>query len=184
MRQLPFQPIDPQTIAALHPAIVEAIHPATLDLSQAMVEVAELPFYENYRLYAITDLRLPTGEVYELLCGPDGAFLLGGSNLPIYRINDLALIRLTRKTLLPYLRFFARYAAVQAGSIIIAESAEDIPWLPEADQEVIDEATAKLQPLTLAQYQEDGLCVLNATILFLDGIFTADFHIAPCHLTW
>ncbi|WP_310601177.1 hypothetical protein [Desulfobulbus sp.] len=183
MHQLNFRVIDPQTIADQQPAIAEAILPATVDLHQVLVEVAELPFYEGYSLYAITDLRLPTGEVYELLCGPNGAFLLDGGNEAIYRVNELAPLRLTPETLLPYLRFFFSCTTSAAGPFILAESAEDLPWLPEADQKIIVEATAKLQPLTLLEHHADDLCLLNATILFRDGLYSTDILVAPCPLT-
>lgn len=177
-----FHNIDPQTITELQPGIFEAIHPTTLDLNQALVEVAELPFYEDYLLYAITDLRLPTGVVYELLCGPGGAFFLDVGNKSIYHVNKLAPVRLNADTLIPYLRFFCRYAAKANDSIRLVESVEDIPWRPDANQAIITEAAAKLVPLTLKEVHQDDFCRVNATMLVRDELLLLDILIPPCAL--
>lgn len=179
-----YTPITAQQVQPFAKAIAEAIHPDTLDLSQAMVEVAELPFYEGYSLYAITDLRLPTDEVHELLCGPGGAFLLDGSNEAIYKVNELAPVRLSPETLPAYLHFFLSSTSSPMGTFILAESTEDIPWMPDANPDDIAEASAKLLPLTLVEHHADDLCLLNATILFRDGLYKSDILVAPCPLTW
>lgn len=180
MNAIVFHPIDPQAITDLHLAIATAIHPVHLDLNQALVEAAELPFYKDYNLFSITDLRLPTSEIYELLCGPEGAFLLDGRNEPIYRVNKLAPVRLNADTLIPYLRFFFKYAAKDTNSVRIIESVDEIPWLPDARKEVVSEASAKLVPITLKEVHENEFCRVNATVLNGDYLLLFELLVSLC----
>lgn len=149
MKGIIFRDLLPDDIRNIQKDITAAIHPATISPDQALVQVADLPFYDKFKLYAVTDLRLSSENAYELLCGPGRAFLLNGQIGPIFSANELAPLRLSPQTIIPYIKFFFHYTDTGMGRYSVAETVDDIPWLPDTDEDEMAEAASLLEDLNV-----------------------------------
>ena len=67
-----------------------------------MVQVADLPFYDEYKLYTLSDTTLPPPNTRYMLYKPGDVSLMNWTNEPIYSVNERAPIKIDRKTCLPY----------------------------------------------------------------------------------
>lgn len=79
------------------------------------------PFYEDYKLYALTDMTRPPPNMRYMLYKEGDASMLNWTNEPIYVVNEKAKIKLDRKTLPAYAKFFFHYVRGQLGRFIIVE---------------------------------------------------------------
>lgn len=166
-----------QSVQPLIETFSTALHPILVDYHQALVQEAALPFYPDFRLYTITDLRLPAETNYLLLARP-GQALLSGDRDKVYEVNAKTALVQDQATVCDYVRFFF---AVTRGPLVpttIVEKVDNLPWLPEATEEELAEVPAHLAPLACKEYLDDGRFVLHATILFHDSIYGADITVA------
>ena len=178
LTQFPGKPLSQQAVKPLQDAFAAALHPTLVDFGQALVQEAALPFYQDFRLYSITDLRLPTGTDYLLLARPGKAVLLNGESDKVYAVNALTELVLNQVTVCDYVRFFFAVTRGPLGPSTIVEKVGDLPWLPEASEEEMAEVTAQLVPLTCKEHQTDGRFLLRATVLFHDSIYGVDIIVA------
>ena len=179
MRDLAMQQLEPAAAQELLAAIAPAILPAKLPLDKTLVQFAPLPFYEEFKFYALTDMTLPPPNVRYLLYKPGEAKLLNWTNEPIYSVNELGPIKLDRKTVLPYAKFFFHYVRGQLGRFIIVEKPEDVVWLDNANDEEKTKVAEKLMPINYKGIGRDNLFTLTCTVIFKNALFKTDIKIAP-----
>jgi hypothetical protein len=183
-----FHDVAPDTVQELLTGIAPAITPATLAPDRTYVQMAILPFYEDFKLYTFSDLRLPVNNEYYVLYKPKCAVLLDRTNVPIYNVNKLAPIKLTPETVIPYVRFF--FSVVKSPGLpgfsspefIIVENPEDVQWLPNATDKERSDVYAHLMPITYNGIDSDGFLTLTATIMFGNALFRTDIKAAPCEI--
>lgn len=179
MKDLQFKALDPDAARAFLTTIAQAIEPVRLPMDKTLVQVVELPFYEAHRFYALTDMTLPAPNVRYVLHKPDDTTLMDWTNEPIYAVNERAPIKLDRKTLAPYARFFFHYVRGQLGRFIIVEKPEDVEWLPNATAEEKAKLAPQLMPVTYKGIGRDNLFTLTATVIFKNALFRTDIRVAP-----
>jgi tetratricopeptide (TPR) repeat protein len=160
-------------------SIAHEIAPVTLAPDRTYVQAADLPFYEQFKLYNLSDLRLPVNNEYFMLYKPQCAVLLDGTNGPIYKINRIAPIKLDQDSLASYIRFCFRYINNPPNPFILVEDMKDIEWLPDATDKQKSEVAAQLMPITYKGMDTNGLYALTATIMFTNALFRANIKISP-----
>lgn len=179
MTDMKFETLEPTAVKELLADIVSDIDPIVLPEDKTAVQVAELPFYEHYKLYALTDTTLPAPNTRYILHKPGDVSLMNWTNEPIYSVNERAPIKLDRKTTLPYAKFFFHYVRGQLGRFIIVEKPEEVIWLANATAKEKADVAAKLMPLTYKGVGRDNLFTLTATVIFKNALFSTDIKIAP-----
>ncbi|MEJ0062248.1 MAG: hypothetical protein WDO70_03365 [Alphaproteobacteria bacterium] len=163
-------------------AEVNAAAPYQLPVGKTRVRAASMSCYEDYKLYGMADTTLPEPNERYMLYKPDDINLMNWTNEPLYRVNDKAPIKLDRKTVIPYAKFFFHYVRGQLGRFIIVEKPEEVSWLPNATDEEKQKVNEKLLPVTYKGIGRDNLFTLTGTVVFKNALFRTDIKIAPMEM--
>lgn len=179
MTDFTYESLSPEETRDFLTEIAQDLLPIFMPTDKTLVQVAALPFYEEYKLYALTDMTAPPPNVRYVLYKPGDLHIMNWTNEPIYAVNEKAPIKLDRKTLIPYAKFFFHFVRGQLGRFIIIEKPEEITWLDDAtDQEKADVAE-KLMDVGYKGIGRDNLFTLTATVLFKNALFKTDIKVAP-----
>jgi hypothetical protein len=179
MIDLKFQTLDAPATQKLLADIAADIAPIKLAEGKTVVQVADLPFYDEYKFYTLSDTTLPAPNTRHILYKTGDVSLLNWTNEPIYSINERAPIKIDRKTCLPYAKFFFHYVRGQLGRFIIVERPDEVVWLTTANDKEKAEVASKLMPVSYKGIGRDNLITLTATVVFKNALFKTDIKIAP-----
>lgn len=179
LKGLVFHDIEGEEADSLLEEIAPEIEPIVLPSDKTVIRAADLPFYDEYKLYELTDTTIPSPNIVHILYKPGSVMPMNGTNEPIYRTNDLAPIRLEEDTLLPYAKFFFHYVRGELGQFNIVEKPEDVVWLPEAKATEKAKVNAQLMDVTYKGIDADDLHSLTGTVIFRNALFRTDIKIAP-----
>lgn len=182
MHDLVFQQVEPIAARELLASIAPEITPVTLPADKTLVQVAELPFYEEHKLYALTDMTLPPPNVRYMIHKPGDVSLMDWTNEPIYSVNERAAMKLDRKTLVSYAKFFFHFVRGQLGRFIIVEKPEEVVWLPNATEKEKADVAERLMPVTYKGIGRDNLFTMTCTVVFKNALFRTDIKVAPYEL--
>lgn len=179
MIDLNFKTLDAAATQKFLADVASDIAPVKLPESKTTVQVADVPFYDEFKFYAVSDTTLPAPNTRYMLYKPGDVSLMNWTNEPIYAVNERAPIKLDRKTALPYSKFFFHYVRGQLGRFIIVEKPEEVVWLSNANDKEKAAVAEKLMPVTYKGIGRDNLFTLTATVVFKNALFKTDIKIAP-----
>jgi hypothetical protein len=179
MIDLTFEALTPDAAAEILTTIAPEILPVKLPADKTLVQVTALPFYPEHKFYALTDMSLPPPNVRYMLYKPGDVSLMNWTNEPIYSVNERAPIKLDRKTLVPYAKFFFHYVRGQLGRFIIVEKPEEVVWLDNANDKEKAEVASRLMPVTYKGIGRDNLFTMTCTVVFKNALFKTDIKVAP-----
>lgn len=174
-----FQELDATATQKILEDIADDIAPVTLPAGKTVIRSTGLEFYDEYKLYSLSDTTLPEPNTRYMLYKTGDASLMNWTNEPIYSVNERAPIKVDRKTCIPYARFFFHYVRGQLGRFIIVEKPEEIVWLANANDKEKAEVAQHLMPVTYKGIGRDNLITLTATVVFKNALFKTDIKIAP-----
>ena len=179
MIDLIFKTLDPAATESFLADVAPHITPVKLTQGKTSAQYADLPFYDEFKLYAVSDSSLPQPNTRYMLYKPGDVSLMNWTNEPIYAVNERAPIKIDRKTCLPYARFFFHYVRGQLGRFIIVEKPEEVVWLANATDKEKAEVNERLMPVTYKGIGRDNLITLTASVVFKNALFKTDIKIAP-----
>ena len=179
MDGLTFEALSPDEAKTFLATIAHDLLPIKMPADKTLVQVTALPFYDDYKFYALTDMTLPPPNMRYVLYKDGDLQVMNWTNEPIYEVNEKAPIKLDRKTLVPYAKFFFHYVRGQLGRFIIVEKPEEVVWLDNATDEEKANVAAKLMPVTYKGIGRDNLFTLTATVVFKNALFKTDIKVAP-----
>jgi hypothetical protein len=179
MFDLKLQPLDPAATAKFLSDVAADIAPVKLPEGKTTVMVGDLPFYDEFKFYAVSDTTLAQPNTRYMLYKPGDVSLMNWTNEPIYAVNERAPIKLDRKTVIPYSKFFFHYVRGQLGRFIIVEKPEEVIWLANANDKEKADVASRLQPVAYKGIGRDNLFTLTATVVFKNALFKTDIKIAP-----
>jgi len=179
MIDLKFQSLDAAATEKFLAEIASEIAPVKLTSGKTSVQVTDVPFYDEFKFYALSDSTLPQPNTRYMFYKSGDASMMNWTNEPIYSVNERAPIKLDRKTCIPYAKFFFHYVRGQLGRFIIVEKPEEVVWLSNANAKEKADVAAKLMPVTYNGIGRDNLFTLSATVVFKNALFKTDIKIAP-----
>lgn len=179
MTDLPFKALDAVATQKILADIEGAIDPVKLPKDKTTLMVADLPFYDEFKFYSLSDTTLPAPNTRYMIYKPGDANLLNWTNEPIYSVNERAPIKLDRKTIIPYTKFFFHFVRGQLGRFIIVEKPEDVVWLANATDKEKADVNQRLQAISYKGIGRDNLFTLTATVIFKNALFKTDVKVAP-----
>jgi len=179
MLDLTFKNLDSAAVQTLLADIASDIQPVKLQADKTTVQVADLMFYDEFKLYALSDTTLPQPNTRYILYKPGDVSLMNWTNEPIYSVNERAPIKLDRKTAISYAKFFFHFVRGQLGRFIIVEKPDEVVWLSNANDKEKAEVAKRLMPVTYKGVGRDNLFTLSATVVFKNALFSTDIKIAP-----
>lgn len=146
----------------------------------AMVEWAQLPFYNAIALVRINDTAWPpnTGPFW-FLAKQGRMFHLDGTSAPIHDANEADPIKVTEDNCLEYLRFFCYFVHGDEGPFLIVEDIDH----PALDRSKLEAGTRKVieDALRVAAFEgqtEDGHFETSAMVLYGNALFSARFSMS------
>jgi hypothetical protein len=179
MLDLKFQTLDTAAAQKFVAEIGDDIAPVKLPVNRTAVQVADLSFYDDFKLYALSDTTLPPPNPRYILMRPDDVQVMNWTNEPIYSVNERAPIKLDRKTIVSYAKFFFHYVRGQLGRFIIVEKPDEVVWLPNANAGEKQEVNSRLTTVAYKGVGRDNLYTLTATVVFKNALFKTDIKVAP-----
>lgn len=179
MIDLTFQTLDATATQKFLDDVADEVAPIKFTPGKTVVQSAALDFYDEYKLYAVSDSALPAPNTRYMLYKPGDVSVMNWTNEPIYSVNESAPIKIDRKTCLPYARFFFHFVRGQLGRFIIVEKPEEVTWLANATDKEKAEVNSKLMPIAYKGIGRDNLITLSATVVFKNALFKTDIKIAP-----
>lgn len=179
MKDLTFTTMPPEEARTFLASIAHDMLPVSVPQDKTLVQVTALPFYDDYKFYALTDMTLPPPNVRYLLHKPGDLVLMNWTNEPIYDVNEKAPIKLDRKSIVTYAKFFFHYVRGQLGRFIIVEKPEDVSWLDTATDEEKAKVAEHLKPVAYKGIGRDNLFTLTAIVVFKNALFKTDIKVAP-----
>ena len=179
MIDLKFQTLDAAATQKMLGDISVDISPVKLPEGKTTVQVADLPFYDEFKLYALSDTTLPAPNTRYMLYKPGDVSVMNWTNEPIYSVNERAPIKVDRKTCVPYAKFFFHYVRGQLGRFIIVEKPDEVVWLSNASDKEKADVASRLMPVTYKGIGRDNLMTLTATVVFKNALFKTDIKLAP-----
>lgn len=144
---------------------------------------ADLPFYQAYRFYEITDTLQaepkPRYVLYRSGGIPEETFMVDGSPTPIHKVNELAPLKLSTLNVAEYVSFF--FACVQGpdGKMEVIEEIQPRPHEEITDVQTVTSFSAikKIIPPCVAARIPDGGFRVDAAILFKGCIFKTEIDV-------
>jgi hypothetical protein len=179
MFDVDFTQLDPAATKKMLMDIGADIDPVRLPEGKTDIRVTELPFYDDFKFYAISDTTLAQPNTRYALYKAGDISMMNWTNEPIYAVNERAPIKLDRKTVVVYAKFFFHYVRGQLGRFIIVEKPEEIVWLANANDKEKADVASRLMPVTYKGIGRDNLYTLTATVIFKNALFKTDIKIAP-----
>ena len=179
MLDLKFQTLDTDAAQKFLASIANDTADLRLPVNRTQVQVAELPFYDEFKLYALSDTTLPQPNTRYLLYKPGDVQMMNWTNEPLYSVNERAPIKLDRKTIVSYAKFFFHFVRGQLGRFIIVEKPDEVTWLPNANANEKQDVNSRLMTVAYKGVGRDNLYTLTSTVIFKNALFRTDIKVAP-----
>ena len=175
MTDLKLEPVPAGAMPSLMADITPLLEAKNMDVDALDVRVSALPWYDEYNFYVLQDHE----QTRHMLYKPGDAELMNWTNEVIYRVNDKAPIRLDRKNVISYAKFFFHYVRGQLGRFIIVEKPDDVAWLDNANAEEMQKVNDRLMPVTYKGIGRDNRYLLTASVVFKNALFKTNIRVAP-----
>ncbi len=141
-----------------------------------------LPFYEEYKLYSISDISVSSQNFRYILYKNGDINVLDRTNEPIYHVNEKAPIKINENNCISYAQFFFHFVRGTRGRFIIVEKLEDIDWLSDTTEEEKAKVNNYLKPIMYRGIDSDNLFTLTAIVVFKNALFKTDIKIASAEM--
>lgn len=144
--------------------------------------VATLPFYDNGQLLEaqytnVSGLPLTVG----LLVVNGEKYELYGTSIPIHTANEKAPIRLdSHAQVAAYIRFFAAHVRSDKGSFQLVENAIDLPWAPDAPNQLRMDTEKLIRPVAVwPDAERPGWWLASGSVWYGNTLFHGLFSLQP-----
>ena len=174
MKELKLEPVEAEAATAMIAEIKPILESKNMDLNALDIRAASVSWYDEYKFYILQDHEQTRYMMYK----PGDAELLNWTNEIIYRVNDKAPIKLDRKNVIAYAKFFFHYVRGQLGRFIIVEKPDDVAWLDNATPEEMQKVNDRLMPVTYKGIGRDNRYLLTASVVFKNALFKTNIRVA------
>ena len=174
MKELKLEPVEAEAAAAIIAEIKPILEAKQMDVGALELRSASLSWYDEYKFYILQDHEQTRYMLYKA----GDAELLNWTNEIIYRVNDKAPIKLDRKNVIAYGKFFFHYVRGQLGRFIIVEKPDDVAWLDNATPEEMQKVNDRLMPVSYKGIGRDNRYLLTASVVFKNALFKTNIRVA------
>jgi tetratricopeptide (TPR) repeat protein len=146
-----------------------------------------LPFYRANRLMELHFTREGVTRRIFALYGPRGTRWLNGETSSMHETNDAESLALSELLVADYVRFFFYFLRADDSAFVLIESSEEVGGAndvvgraeDEAEVLTLEAARANARPLMLAGVDTEGRWLVDATIAYEGGLFSASLAVGP-----
>lgn len=155
-------------------------YPASAEDSQIVKLL--LPFYSGVHLVRVRDRRFKSNiRALFFVDTGDRLVWLNGASPQIHALNRELPIKLDRRNVLGYLRFFNFFVRGQHGPFYVCDSMED-EVLSEISGQAADALARTIAETRFDGVADDGSFLCHATLFYSNAILVADYKVSPCGL--
>ncbi len=172
MKDLKLESVEPDVIMLTE--ITPMLEAKGMDVSELTIRAASLSWYDEYRFYILQDHEQTRYMLYK----PGDAEMMNWTNEVIYRVNDKAPIKLDRKNVVLYSKFFFHYVRGQLGRFILVEKPDDVVWLDNVNEEEMQKVKDRLMPVSYKGIGRDNRYLLTASVIFKNALFKTNIRVA------
>lgn len=174
MKELKLEALEAEAAAAIIAETKSLLEAKNMDLGALELRVASLPWYDEYKFYILQDHE----QTRYMLHKTGDTEMMNWTNEIIYRVNDKAPIKLDRKNVILYSKFFFHYVRGQLGRFILVEKPDDVAWLDNANAEEMQKVNDRLMPVTYKGIGRDNRYLLTASVVFKNALFKTNIRVA------
>ena len=150
----------------------------SFDPNKTTIMAHDVSFYPGFRFLDISDHSVIPVRQRLALYSEKQNIILNFTNEPIYKLNQELPIKLSKKNIVDYVRFFFTCVRGRHGRFLISESIDDINWKEEPPPTARKAIGKILKPITLQKVGRGGVYNLKATMIFKDSLFGSDINVS------
>lgn len=171
--------LDEAQLEAFLNHVNPVLAPLVFDTNATTVKSTDLSFYDDYRLYQITDFdAIPTLRKYVLYNPNSGDVVpITWTNEPIYSLNKKAPIIINEETVADYVKFFFHYVRGRHGRFIIVDHVDDIQWKEAPPTNARKALNDLIKPIEISEKSGEYAFTLTANMVFKDSLFKTLVHV-------
>lgn len=174
MKELKLEPVTGEAAKLLIEESRALLEAKNMNMNALEVRAAALSWYDEYKFVTLQD----DDQTRYMLYKPGDAELMNWTNEIIYRVNDKAPIKLDRKNVILYAKFFFHYVRGQLGRFIIVEKPDDVAWLDNANAEEMQKVADRLMAVAYKGIGRDNRYLLTSTVVFKNALFRTNIRVA------
>jgi len=125
------------------------IHPIPFSLEMTRLSVSRLSFYEDYKLYKMTNFEARHGVTKYTLRKPGHAVVINWTAEPIYKINKIAPVQINENNVVDYIKFFFTYVRDRERNLQVIEKIEDLKLNGKQSAQLHFNVMSKIGPVSL-----------------------------------
>lgn len=161
-----WQRIDNDDVAGIMEDINPSIQPVPFSPVMTKLSVIQLSFYEDFKLYKMTNYEARHGVTKYALRKPGHAAVMNGTTEPIYKINEIAPVHIEENNVVDYIKVFFTYVRGEGGAFRVVESLEDCDLEDTVDTRMHLDIMSKVSPVALLSVGDNGVFNLQGYFLF------------------
>lgn len=156
--------------------------PNAVVFSPQLTEVVHrpLPFYEDFRLYRLTNYAtMPSFTMYMLGDGEEQFYSLDATANPIYTVNEKAPLQLTEGNVVDYLDFFFGNVQGSEGDIFLIKDPKNLPFMSALSPAQQDSINQTYRPISVEEGITPGAFKVKGTLYYDGSLISATIHVEP-----
>lgn len=140
----------------------------------------DLSFYKSVKLLAFVDQNWTNRNLVIYYLEDQGnLFRLNGTSPAVHEVNAKAPVQVNESNVIDYLRFFMFMVRGEEGPFRLLEEYDESELSGELDETTRSVIDGIKRSATLEGLNERGHFLVDAPVLYSDGIFMADFAVQP-----
>jgi hypothetical protein len=154
---------------------INDLHPVELyDEETSRIQYRKLPFYKDRVLVQATEFAAHPPMKMRFLQSTEDKTLekIDGSREGLFDINSKSKMRITKRNVVKYAKFFMSSVMTEEGSFRIVENMEEIEFSDEPTDEQIKILENNVD-FAKVEEKQDGFCV-KCVMLYSDAVYKAD----------
>lgn len=141
--------------------------------SMTEVQCAELPFYDKFLLYRVTNFATMPSFTMEYVGDGNSFYVLDGSADPIYFANKQSPLELNKRNIAAYLDFFFSHVAGPDGDVYLITDPDKAPFMTSLDESAKARIREKFVPLKINYQAASDKFIIDCTLYYNGGLVSA-----------
>lgn len=176
-----FKPLNEKDAQELVTLVSPLLDGAPFGSSVPRVLSRTLPFYAGHSLIEMIspETHPPVMRAMVRKDGSSEVTMLNWTNEPVYHLNKMVPLVLTRDHVLAYVRFFFTYIKGKHGRFLLVDNPDEIDWKDEPPPAGRKALAKMIEQLSVLHVDADGTYQLQGSMIFKDSLFAAKISVSP-----
>lgn len=145
--------------------------------SMTEVQCAELPFYNKFLLYRVTNYATMPSFTMEYVGDGNTFYVLDGTPDPIYFANKQSPLELNKRNLGAYLDFFFHNVGGPDGDVYLISDPDKAPFMSSLDESQKNRIREKFIPLKVNYQAASAKFIVDCTLYYNGSLVSATISV-------